>query len=244
MSTSLFFLLEIRISKVHFSPGHATQAAAPSSCPSRGGTRLPSAHSCEPVRGHWGFILHHPEGLFNWEKVQPEQLSRASCTAGAAPALRETAPTHLWDLFSLFPAPRLAPARGECAWMAGGLSGAAERSLRCLSPSLAEALPNHQRFGEEERPGRAGRLVFILEGWGEGERELPSAGPCPCPGRRLLGCRVGTMGWLSSCRVEQLSLVWQWLVGCSLMTCCLPGGAGHEGSLQGFWLPGAGDGFS
>lgn len=73
--------------------------------------------------------------------------------AGAAPARRETAPTHLCDLFFLFPAfPAFppAPARGECAWMAGGMSGAAERRLRCLSSSLAEALPNHQRLGEEE----------------------------------------------------------------------------------------------
>lgn len=153
MSTSLFLVSETRIQKVHFSPGHVTQTAAPSSCPSCGGTRVPCAHLCEAVRGHLGFIFHHPGGLSLGESTAgaAEQLSCAdSCVAGAAPARRETAPTHLCDLFSLFPASPLAPARRECAWMAGGMSGAAERSLRCLSSSLAEALPNHQRLGEEE----------------------------------------------------------------------------------------------
>lgn len=43
------------------------------------------------------------------------------------------------------------------AWVLGGVSGAAERCLLCLSSSLAEALPNHRGFGEEEaRQGRKG----------------------------------------------------------------------------------------
>lgn len=89
--------------------------------------------------------------------------------------------------------------------MAGGMSGAAEQCLLCLSSSLAEALPNRQRFGEEE--ARRSRKVHGYSGeMGEGELELPSGGrPCRCPGRQLSGHGVGIVGWLSLCTAERRS---------------------------------------
>lgn len=161
-----------------------------------------------PSEGIWvPLSITQKHFCFYCEKSTARAAEQLSCPnsrkAGAAPTRRETAPTHLCALFSLFPAFPRPGSRGMCldgrryVWCCGAESPLSEL-LACRSPAKPPAL--WRGGGQAEREGSC---LFWRD---EGKVSYSCHQEDPAHAREG---RVGTMGWLSSCMVEQLSLVWQ-----------------------------------
>lgn len=102
------------------------------------------------------------------------------------------------------------------------MSGAAERSLRCLSPCLAAALPNHQRFGEEEEARQSGKARVYSGGMRGRWMRAAISRTLPMPGKaeglqggyhglaELLHGRAAQPGVAVTCGVQLDDLLPPW----------------------------------